>query len=82
MNVKESHDAKSVCGTPEYLAPEIIGKQGYGKPIDWWTLGSIIYEMLCGIPPFYTSNRQELFERIKYAHPKYPSQLSKRSKDL
>jgi len=82
MHVKDHNEAKSICGTPEYLAPEIIMKLGYGKPVDWWTLGSIIYEMLVGIPPFYTSNRQELFERIKFAAPKYPPHLSKRAKDL
>lgn len=82
MDVKDPNEAKSICGTPEYLAPEIIMKLGYGKPVDWWTLGSIIYEMLVGIPPFYTNNRQELFERIKFSSPKYPPHLSKRAKDL
>lgn len=82
MDVKDPNEAKSICGTPEYLAPEIIMKLGYGKAVDWWTQGSIIYEMLIGIPPFYTNNRQELFERIKFASPKYPPNLSKRSRDL
>lgn len=81
MNVKNS-DAKSICGTPEYLAPEIILKLGHGKPVDWWTLGSIIYEMLVGIPPFYTDNRQELFEKIKYMSPKFPNYLSSVAKSL
>lgn len=81
MNVK-NNDAKSVCGTPEYLAPEIILKLGYGKPVDWWTLGNMIYEMLVGIPPFYTNNRQELFEKIKFMSPKYPNYLSSVTKGL
>lgn len=81
MKVKQN-DAKSICGTPEYLAPEIILKIGYGKPVDWWTLGNIIYEMLVGIPPFYTNNRQELFEKIKFMSPKYPNYLSSVSKNI
>ena len=81
MNVKEK-EARSICGTPEYLAPEIIMKIGYGKSIDWWTLGCIIYEMLVGIPPFYSNNRSELFEKIKFSQPKYPKFLSEETKDL
>ena len=54
MGVKTGHDAKSVCGTPEYLAPEILLKLGHGKAVDWWTLGALIFEMLTGLPPYYT----------------------------
>jgi len=53
-NIKANQGAFSVCGTPEYLAPEILFKMGHGKAADWWTLGAIIYEMLTGMPPFYT----------------------------
>ena len=66
MGVKTGKDAKSVCGTPEYLAPEILLKVGHGKAVDWWTLGSLIYEMLTGLPPFYTQDREKLFEAIKF----------------
>jgi serum/glucocorticoid-regulated kinase 2 len=81
QNVREN-DVKSICGTPEYLAPEIILKLGYGRSVDWWTLGSIIYEMLVGIPPFYCANKQDLFDKIKMQNPKYPSYLSPLAVDL
>lgn len=81
-NIKGNKDAHSVCGTPEYLAPEVILKKGHGKAVDWWTFGSILYEMLTGLPPFYTSDREELFERIKLGSVKFPSSFSPSVKDL
>lgn len=81
-NVKGLKDAFSVCGTPEYLAPEVLLKKGHGKPVDWWSFGCFLYEMLSGLPPFYTQTREELFEKIKFDPPKLPSKLSTSAKDL
>jgi serine/threonine protein kinase len=72
----------SVCGTPEYLAPEVIKKEGHGKAVDWWCLGSLIYELIHGLPPFYSSNRNDLFERIKHEDPKMSKDWSVSLKSL
>ena len=64
-NIQGNQQATSFWGTPEYLAPETILRNGTGKASDWWSFGSIIYEMLTGLPPFYDKNRQELYNNIK-----------------
>ena len=64
------------------MATEILLRQGHGKPVDWWTFGCILYELLNGIPPFYTSNRNELFEKIKFGTIKMPSNISPELTDL
>jgi serum/glucocorticoid-regulated kinase 2 len=69
----DKNDAMSLCGTPEYLAPEILYKEGHGKPVDWWCLGSIIFEMVTGLPPFYCNSRNELFDKIKFGTPNMPN---------
>jgi serine/threonine protein kinase len=48
----EEDMAYTICGTPEYLAPEIVRGEGHGKAVDWWSLGALLYEMQCGRPPF------------------------------
>lgn len=73
---------KSLCGTPEYLAPEVFEKKGYGKEVDWWCLGNIIYEMLTGNTPFQGDTREALFKNIKSKPVKFPKYMSEEAKDI
>jgi len=71
-----SYGARSICGTPEYMAPEVLDKVGHGSAVDWWGLGMLLYEMLTGLPPWYTKDRQKLFQRLRFAPLHIPVNMS------
>jgi len=65
--------ATTACGTPGYVAPEILKGKGYGGSVDVWSIGITLYILLCGFPPFYNEDNAELFEQIKKGEFEFPS---------
>ncbi|KAL8565685.1 hypothetical protein ACOMHN_056184 [Nucella lapillus] len=70
------------CGTPEYLAPEVLEDNDYGRAVDWWGTGVVMYEMMCGRLPFYNRDHDVLFELILLQNVKFPRNLSEEAKML
>uniref|UniRef100_A0A665W632 Serine/threonine-protein kinase PLK n=1 Tax=Echeneis naucrates TaxID=173247 RepID=A0A665W632_ECHNA len=73
---------KTICGTPNYLSPEVLNKQGHGCESDIWALGCVMYTMLLGRPPFETTNLKETYRCIREARYSLPSSLSPQAKQL
>jgi microtubule-associated serine/threonine kinase len=72
LNETQQFKDHDLCGTPDYIAPEVILRQGYGKPVDYWALGIILYEFLIGIVPFLGGSPEELFTNIINEEVEYP----------
>jgi len=70
------------CGTPEYLAPEVLLDNDYGRAVDWWGTGVVMYEMVCGHLPFFNRNHEVLFELILHEEIRLPANLSAAAKDM
>uniref|UniRef100_K9J022 Serine/threonine-protein kinase N1 n=1 Tax=Desmodus rotundus TaxID=9430 RepID=K9J022_DESRO len=70
------------CGTPEFLAPEVLTDTSYTRAVDWWGLGVVMYEMMCGRLPFYNQDHERLFELILMEEIRFPRTLSPEAKSL
>ena len=74
--------SNTFCGSPEYLCPEMLLNIPHNKTMDFYTLGCLLYEMICGFPPFYSHNKNEIAEAIKFKEVEFPLSVSETCQDL